>query len=130
MLLGCMVYSASERAQLVFCDQAKNPGRPVPLTGSVLKDVQTLQALVRPALGRFSVCLVGGMISGPMSPSGHSSPWGFPFILKCIKKALAAELLQAQNVFYYFSRFPVFCPPPPRRNPGTPTKTLASVMSS
>ncbi|XP_066483000.1 telomerase protein component 1 isoform X2 [Tiliqua scincoides] len=57
MLLGSIVYSASERAQLVLLDQAKNAGRPVPMTGSVLKDVQTLQALERTWASNKNLCL-------------------------------------------------------------------------
>ncbi|KAH0626292.1 hypothetical protein JD844_001202 [Phrynosoma platyrhinos] len=44
MLLGSMVYSAAEEAQLLLCDQSKILG-PVAMTGSVLKDVQTLKSL-------------------------------------------------------------------------------------
>ncbi|XP_042331949.1 telomerase protein component 1 isoform X2 [Sceloporus undulatus] len=44
MLLGSMVYSAAEEAQLLLCDQYKVL-EPVAMTGSVLKDVQTLKSL-------------------------------------------------------------------------------------
>ncbi|XP_062994042.1 telomerase protein component 1 isoform X2 [Elgaria multicarinata webbii] len=42
MLLGSMVYSASEQAQLFLCSNSHSMG-PIDMTGSVLKDVQTLQ---------------------------------------------------------------------------------------
>nr|XP_060636116.1 telomerase protein component 1 [Anolis sagrei ordinatus] len=44
MLLGSMAYSAAEKAQVFLCDQS-NILEPVPLTGSVLKDAQTLKSL-------------------------------------------------------------------------------------
>uniref|UniRef100_A0ABM5EIR4 Telomerase protein component 1 isoform X1 n=1 Tax=Pogona vitticeps TaxID=103695 RepID=A0ABM5EIR4_9SAUR len=44
MLLGSMVYSASEQAQLLLCNQSEVLG-PVDMTGSVLKDAQALQSL-------------------------------------------------------------------------------------
>lgn len=60
MLLGSMVYSASEQAQVFLIGRSKAV-EPVAMTGSVLKDVQVLwqAAQVRPLLFPSHILALG-----------------------------------------------------------------------